>query len=93
MSTTPTPVKAVPTTAARKIGRRWGAELTAAGWTAIPNVIFQRQKALKESMVVLWVVRALRLSARRTRRVPEWSLNGDWLPSSEPALTHQARDP
>lgn len=46
MSTTPSPVKAVPTATDRKINQRWGAELTAAGWTAIPNVIFQRQKAL-----------------------------------------------
>lgn len=46
MSTAISPVKAVPTPTDRKIGRRWGPELTAAGWTAIPNVIFQRQKAL-----------------------------------------------
>lgn len=30
----------------RKIAQRWGKELTEAGWTAIPNVIFQRQRAL-----------------------------------------------
>lgn len=30
----------------RKIGQRWGPELTSSGWTAIPNVIIQRQKAL-----------------------------------------------
>jgi hypothetical protein len=30
----------------RKIEQRWGTPLTKAGWTAIPNVIFQRQKAL-----------------------------------------------
>jgi len=35
-----------PATVDRKIEKRWGHDLTAAGWTAIPNVIIQRQKAL-----------------------------------------------
>ena len=30
----------------RKIAQKWGAALTGAGWTAIPNVIIKRQKAL-----------------------------------------------
>jgi hypothetical protein len=29
-----------------QIDERWGKNLTAAGWTAIPNVIFERQAAL-----------------------------------------------
>ena len=43
-STAKKPTKAAPTD--RKIGQRWGPELTSSGWTAIPNVIVQRQKAL-----------------------------------------------
>lgn len=30
----------------RGIAKKWGRKLTSAGWTAMPNVIFQRQKAL-----------------------------------------------
>lgn len=44
MSTT-TPGVPKPKQADQKIAARWGAELAAAGWTAIPNVIFQRQNA------------------------------------------------
>jgi DNA-binding transcriptional regulator YhcF (GntR family) len=30
----------------RKIEQKWGPDLAASGWTGIPNVLFQRQKAL-----------------------------------------------
>jgi predicted transcriptional regulator len=30
----------------QRIAKKWGATLTSAGWTALPNVIFQRQRAL-----------------------------------------------
>lgn len=43
---TTTPVKAVGGTTDRKIEQKWGPALTQTGWTAIPNVIVQRQKAL-----------------------------------------------
>jgi DNA-binding transcriptional regulator YhcF (GntR family) len=43
------PIKAAPKKAnvdERAIEKRWGKPLTAAGWTAIPNVIFERAQAL-----------------------------------------------
>lgn len=40
-TTTPKPVAID-----RKIEQKWGPALAASGWTGIPNVIFQRQKAL-----------------------------------------------
>lgn len=36
----------VPAPSISEIDKRWGKNLTAAGWTAIPNVIFERQAAL-----------------------------------------------
>jgi DNA-binding transcriptional regulator YhcF (GntR family) len=41
---TTAPLKATGTD--RKIEQKWGTALTTTGWTAIPNVIVQRQKAL-----------------------------------------------
>ncbi|UVA79994.1 helix-turn-helix domain-containing protein [Pandoraea commovens] len=41
------PTKAPGTPADKGLQARWGKELIAAGWTALPDVIFQCQKALK----------------------------------------------
>ncbi|MEJ8852863.1 hypothetical protein [Variovorax rhizosphaerae] len=38
------PLKPVATD--RKIEQKWGTALAASGWTGIPNVLFQRQRAL-----------------------------------------------
>lgn len=47
MATIRTSASAAPATATdRKIEKKWGAALATTGWTAIPNVILQRQKAL-----------------------------------------------
>ncbi len=35
-----------PSPSESQIDKKWGKNLTAAGWTAIPNVIFERQAAL-----------------------------------------------
>ena len=35
-----------PASTDRKIAQKWGAALAGAGWTAMPNVIIKRQKAL-----------------------------------------------
>ena len=43
---TPNKKQQLATPVDRKIAQRWGPELTSSGWTAIPNVIIQRQKAL-----------------------------------------------
>jgi predicted transcriptional regulator len=42
MATAPSPSSS---TLNRKISEKWGPDLAAAGWTALPNVIFQRQRA------------------------------------------------
>jgi predicted transcriptional regulator len=44
MMTAATAPKLVPID--RKIANKWGSALARSGWTAIPNVLFQRQKAL-----------------------------------------------
>jgi DNA-binding transcriptional regulator YhcF (GntR family) len=44
LTTMTTPAKPAPVE--RKIARKWGNDLTNAGWTAIPSVIIRRQKAL-----------------------------------------------
>ena len=45
-STTPVPAPPAAKAAERKIEQKWTKPLAAAGWTAIPNIIFERQQAL-----------------------------------------------
>jgi hypothetical protein len=46
MTSTPTPVPK-PTANTRAIEARWGKTNVAAGWTALPSVLFQRRQALR----------------------------------------------
>lgn len=42
-----------------KIRKRWGTEVAAAGWTAIPNILLERQQALRLDSVDLNILLVL----------------------------------